>query len=975
MTTPSTPRIFDPTFRDLVRDATPIEDLVNADLRAAGHPPLSGHGDEREGWHSVHGSQSGASLKVNVAKQVYTCFNCGEGGDVFSWLMQAQRCSFVEALHTLAQRAGIPLPHLDAAQQQQWQQAQQERHDLEGLFRAAATFFHAQLTQEHRDFCVQQWGLTAETIERYQLGFAPDDPAALQRTLTGQHFTRDLVRKSGLVIQVGSSWHDLFQGRLIFPYWRDLPDPQTQQPGTPLYFIGRRIDGVTPDRAWEAAKYRKQLVHSPKHPYVSPAVTNTYFYGEHVLRGMKDVPLLVTEGVADCLAGLQAGVPTISPVTVHFSKASHPRLLQMAHKVPRILICNDNEASGAGVKGALETAAFLDEKGVDVRLITLPRPAGTAKIDLADYLKTHAADAFYRLCAQGLEYVEALMRTYPVGADPYENCLMARQFFVDVLAPRPRRQDATAFLRHRASTYFGLSSEDLADLLGVYQQTQAPVSSAPPQGGTPSIWDRAISAYAFANQPDTLQESLVDNLVVPQGITLLAAPRGVGKSMVAIALGVAASTGSTFLGKPITEIRVLLIDRDNPSRTMRRRLRDWGVVDTTNFKVLSRNDGAPNLLDRQAWQLFPAASYDLIIIDSLGAASEGVSETEGRLTQQVMATLKDLAAQGPAILCLDNTIKSALNIRGRGEKADAVDIVYEIREVSGWTPTSECWWEDLPEAGEHTWAQRASRRRKNPVHRLAFIPSKFRPDVEPEPFIVELNLAAPPWTITEITTQIEQEAVQQERIIKGAQQDTLRQACDALEAHLRGLGENGYLNKRPAETFLKLQGLSWPQARNVLEAENTRRWELRAVEGKGNPIGVFPKPSTGSLTAFPNADPQNDPQETLPKPEPISQPSMESAFQNQGGFLSSNGTIEKVPGFGNIDNGRLAKSAGVSFSDDAAEKEAFIWEGQKPLATQIDHQTQKTPAADRQLVDSGTWFSPLRRMAAASRTTAFPIPI
>jgi DNA primase len=81
-TTPSS--LFDPTFRDRVRDATPIEQVINDDLLAAGHPPLTGKGDELEGWHPHHGSQSGVSLKVNIAKGLWHCFNCGEGGDVFT---------------------------------------------------------------------------------------------------------------------------------------------------------------------------------------------------------------------------------------------------------------------------------------------------------------------------------------------------------------------------------------------------------------------------------------------------------------------------------------------------------------------------------------------------------------------------------------------------------------------------------------------------------------------------------------------------------------------------------------------------------------------------------------------------------------------------------------------------------------------------------------------------------------------------
>jgi DNA primase len=290
---PMPPSLFDPTFREHVRDANPLEQLINEDLLSVGHRPLVGIGDEREGWHPVHGSTSGLSLKMNAVKGLWYCFNCGAGGDVFRWVMSHRSLTFVEALQWLASRAGIPLPSLDPAQHQQWQQCQQERHDLEALFQAAVEFFHQQLTQEHLDFCKHQWGITLETVQQYQLGFAPVASDALQQHLRTQQFAEDTIYKTGLVVQVGNRWHDFFQGRIVFPYWRDLPQALSGFPGTPLYFIGRRLDGTTPDVPWEQAKYRKQLVHGAKHPYVSPTVSNTYFYGEHALRGVKEHPVLV----------------------------------------------------------------------------------------------------------------------------------------------------------------------------------------------------------------------------------------------------------------------------------------------------------------------------------------------------------------------------------------------------------------------------------------------------------------------------------------------------------------------------------------------------------------------------------------------------------------------------------------------------------------------------------------------------------
>ena len=81
-----------------------------------------------------------------------------------------------------------------------------------------------------------------------------------------------------------------------------------------------------------------------------------------------------------------------------------------------------------------------------------------------------------------------------------------------------------------------------------------------------------------------------------------------------------------------------------------------------------------------------------------------------------------------------------MSYRGRGEKADAVDILYEARDITGWSPTSEAaWWETLPEAGDHAWQSRATRRQQQPVLQVAFVPSKFRLGVEPKPFALEVD--------------------------------------------------------------------------------------------------------------------------------------------------------------------------------------------------------------------------------------------
>jgi hypothetical protein len=241
--------------------------------------------------------------------------------------------------------------------------------------------------------------------------------------------------------------------------------------------------------------------------------------------------------------------------------------------------------------------------------------------------------------------------------------------------------------------------------------------------------------------------------------------------------------------------------------------------------------------------------YAAIIIDSLGAATEGVSEKEGRQTQEFLATLKDLAHRGPAILALDNTNKAATAYRGRGEKADAVDILYEARDITGWTPrTADAWWESLPEYGDHAWQQRATRRKGQKVLRIAFIPSKFRLGIEPEPFAIEIDTTTTPWTLADITEHIATAGSRAAEETRRQEQATITHAETMLVQAIAARSADAPMLKDEAVTLLCGYGLPRKVARTLLESGGNRdvypqgRWVIRSIPGhkSGKALGVYP---------------------------------------------------------------------------------------------------------------------------------------
>lgn len=376
---------------DAIKDKLGIVDVI----REVGGANIHQNGAGWSGHHLAHGSSSGASLKVDPKLGLYNCFGCGQSGDIFSWVgflkfgdgYRNHGEMFDYSLRECARLAGVEIKDREVDVD-----ALAERRRLEEIFALVADFYHDSLPGDQREWLRSRYGLTDATIDRLKLGFAPASKNALFVYLRKRKNGTDDLLKTGLFHQFDSGGvEDLFQGRLIFPYWRR---------GNPVYFIGRETD-LSPQWEKDAAgmKYKKQMVHKDEHPYVSKQVRNDYFYGEDAALGADT--LLVTEGVTDCIIANQAGFPCISPVTIQFRKADHPRLLTLTKHAGFVYIVNDNEANESGRKGALATAEALWNAGKVARFIELPRPADVDKIDLNDFLREHTAEDLRALLPTG----------------------------------------------------------------------------------------------------------------------------------------------------------------------------------------------------------------------------------------------------------------------------------------------------------------------------------------------------------------------------------------------------------------------------------------------------------------------------------------------------------------------------------------------------------------------------------------------
>jgi hypothetical protein len=359
-------------------------------------------------------------------------------------------------------------------------------------------------------------------------------------------------------------------------------------------------------------------------------------------------------------------------------------------------------------------------------------------------------------------------------------------------------------------------------------------------GARTNPWDEAESLEAFLVSGEDGAEFLdPEKRILARGaITEIFSPRGLGKSLYALWLAL------TLVQR---NLRVLYIDRDNPRHTVRTRLKSFGAESATpGLKVITR-EKCPPLTDASAWALFPYGDYDVVILDSFDSAAEGVGEQDSARPSRAIAPILDIARRedGPAVLILGNTVKTAMHSRGSGVVEDRADIVFEVRDATQFRPSgSKPWLEELPPAGAGAWVSRSSRRNQLTKFRLAFAPSKFRLSQEPEPFILEIDLEAEPWMVKDVTDEVDREGAEARANRASEHAEKVANARAALTAEIlrRDLaGEPPMLKDRDAIAFLMRDpyNLKRADARDLVNMPEGR-WILSRIEGqKGHPVGLL----------------------------------------------------------------------------------------------------------------------------------------
>jgi len=331
---------------DLIRRSIDIVDVVSDYVQ------LKKQGRNFFGLCPFHGEKT-PSFSVSPEKQIYHCFGCGAGGNAFSFLMDIEGISFVEAAQRLAARANIDIPkfksELHAVRIHKTNDAAKmvEAHEL------LKKFYHHLLLntkegQEALDY-LHARGITDEIIEQFQVGYALDSRDFATKLLNNRGFSLEMMEKAGLIIRKeDGSYIDRFRNRIMFP----IHDHQ----GSVIAFSGRALGDHQP-------KY----LNSPETLIFNKSKILYNFYSARI-HIRKSQQAILFEGFADVIASSKAGLPQAVATMGTSLTEEQARILR--RNVESVVICYD--ADNAGVEAAVRAGQLLSEAGCYVKVATLP---------------------------------------------------------------------------------------------------------------------------------------------------------------------------------------------------------------------------------------------------------------------------------------------------------------------------------------------------------------------------------------------------------------------------------------------------------------------------------------------------------------------------------------------------------------------------------------------------------------------------
>jgi len=353
-------------FSETVRNSADIVRVISE------YVTLKGAGTSLKALCPFH-SEKSPSFSVLRDRQIFHCFGCGVGGDVFSFVMKIESVTFPEALRIVAEKFGISIPDNTG----QYDRRADERKQLFEANEAARAYFQKSLSHEQSGPArqvLQKREVDPVFVEKFQLGYAP------QSGLLAFLKPKDPVSTGLFSKNDRGDVYERFRHRLMFPIWDER--------GRPIAFGGRALGDVEPKylNSPETSVYRKSSV----------------LYAIHFAReaAQKAGRFVVVEGYFDCLSLHQAGIENV--VASCGTSLTQDQVSLMARYVPEVIMNYDPDV--AGQNAMRRSMDLLLAKGLRIRILHLPE-----KLDPDDFVRKHGRTVYDRLLANAPYFWQYLM--------------------------------------------------------------------------------------------------------------------------------------------------------------------------------------------------------------------------------------------------------------------------------------------------------------------------------------------------------------------------------------------------------------------------------------------------------------------------------------------------------------------------------------------------------------------------------------
>src|SRR6204780_1901182 len=364
------------SFADRVKQQADIVRVVGEYVR------LKKTGQNFSGLCPFH-SEKTPSFAVQPVKQIYHCFGCGVGGDVFKFVMEMEKCAFPDSIRIVAEKCGIALP-APRERSPEERRENQQRSALVEMHREAAAFFTRQLndTAEGRAArgYLEDRGLDREAIARFGIGFAPSAGDALYRHLK-QKYPDKLPDPSGLFSrETGGRFYDRSRPRIPFPI--------ANESGKTIAFGCRALGDDMP-------KY----LNSPESPIYSKS--NVLYHLDRAKETIrKNEFAILVEGYMDTIAVARAGFANV--VASCGTSLAEPQV-KLLNRFTRSIVVN-YDPDTAGQAATERSLALLLEKEFDIRVLALPGGADPDK-----FLKEQGKEEYRKLLSEAPPYLDYLI--------------------------------------------------------------------------------------------------------------------------------------------------------------------------------------------------------------------------------------------------------------------------------------------------------------------------------------------------------------------------------------------------------------------------------------------------------------------------------------------------------------------------------------------------------------------------------------